>query len=275
MMMTLPQLPREMNPVRNERGMALIVALMSMLLLTGLGAALVMTTMTETLITTNYRDNSEALYAADAGVERVMQELLTTSDSDWNRRIRGEIRSSFVDGPPSGTRTLPAGGTLDLTGATNMLNCGKTSTCSVAEMNAATADRPYGANNPRWQLYAHAPMSNIIETRTVNSPMYVGIWIADDPAETDGDPTTDGSTADNPGSGILLMRAEAFGPQGTRSTIEVTVARTDTTALERGYSGQRGQDEQNRRSRKAAVKSKENKLTRSDLDLSSGGFTVR
>ena len=31
------------------------------------------------------------------------------------------------------------------------------------------------------------------------------------------------------------------------------VARTDTTELERGYTGQRGQDEQNRRARKAAV----------------------
>ena len=49
------------------------------------------------------------------------------------------------------------------------------------------------------------------------------------------------------------MRAEAFGPDGAHSVIEVTIGRTDTTELERGYTGQRGQDEQNRRARKAAV----------------------
>jgi hypothetical protein len=42
--------------------------------------------------------------------------------------------------------------------------------------------------------------------------------------------------------------------------IEVTVARTDTTEIERGYTGQRGQDEQNRRARKAAVQTPRGKL---------------
>ena len=72
-----------LDPSATRRGIALIVALMSMLLLTALGLGLVMTTMTETMITANYRDSGEAMYAADAGVERVMQDLLTVPD--WNR----------------------------------------------------------------------------------------------------------------------------------------------------------------------------------------------
>ncbi len=56
-----------------------------------LGLGLVMTTMTETTITTNYRDSGEALYAADAGVERVMQDLLTIPD--WNRILTGSVQS--------------------------------------------------------------------------------------------------------------------------------------------------------------------------------------
>lgn len=259
-----------MPSVANERGMALIIALMSTLLLTALGAALVMTTITETMITTNYRDSGEAMYAADAGIERVMQDLLTVPD--WNSILQGNVQSSFIDGAPSGTRTLPDGTTLDLGAATNMLNCNKTAACSVAEMNAWTVERPFNANNPRWKLFAHSPLADIIETGTVLSPMYVAVWIADDQAETDGDPTTDGAAA---GNGVLLLRAEAFGPGGAHSVIEVTVGRTDTSELERGYTGQRGQDEQNRRARKKAVQSPGKTLGRSDMDATAGGFVVR
>ena len=72
-----------------------------------------MITMTETMISANFRDGGEAVYAADAGVERVMQDLLTVPD--WNRILSGALQSSFIDGAPSGTRTLSDGSTLDLT----------------------------------------------------------------------------------------------------------------------------------------------------------------
>jgi hypothetical protein len=273
-----PSLPQPLDPVRNERGMALIIALMSMMLLTALGLGLVMTTMTETMITSNYRDSGEAMYAADAGVERVMQDLLTMPD--WNRILAGLQQSSFVDGAPSGTRTLPDGTVIDLTVATNLLNCNKASTCSVAEMNLWTSDRPYGANNPRWNLFAFAPLNNIIETGTVASPLYVVVWVADDYGENDNDPTIDGgppAAGENRGRGILLLRAEAFGPGGSRTALEATIKRTDTTELERGYTGQRGQDEQNRRARKAAVQTPGKALTRSNLDIGSntGSFQVQ
>lgn len=96
---------------------------MAMLLLSALGAGLVLTTTTETMITGNYRDNAEAIYAADAGVERVLQDLLATPD--WNQILTGAEQSPFIDGPPSGARATPFGGTIDLTKATNMLNCNK------------------------------------------------------------------------------------------------------------------------------------------------------
>lgn len=259
-------LNQSLDPVRNERGIALVVALMSIMLLTALGAGLILTSVSETMITTNYKDSGEAMYAADAGVERVMQDLLTVPD--WNRILAGSTRSAFVDGPPTGIRTLPDGTTLDLGAASNLLNCAKTAACTTAEMNAWTAERPWSANNPRWQPFASAPLSAIIETGTVASPMYVGVWIADDPGETDNDPTVDAN-------GVLLMRAQAFGPQGASSVIEVTVARTDTTELERGYTGQRGQDEQNRRARKAAVQSPGQALTRSSMSATAGGFAVQ
>jgi PilX N-terminal len=256
--------------VRSERGVALIIALMATLLLSALGMGLVMTSMTETMITNNYRDSGEAMYAADAGIERVMQDLLTVPD--WNGILAGGVQSSFIDGAPTGERVLHDGSTIDLGIATNMLNCNKATTCSAAEMNAWTEDRPYETNNPRWQLFAYSPLADVIETGTVLSPMYVAVWIADDPAENDGNPAADGD-ADH-GGGILLLRAQAFGPNGSSSLIEVTVERTDTSELERGYTGQRGQDEQNRRARKKAVGLPGKALTRSDMTATGGTFAA-
>ena len=261
--MTTPTRP--LHPIANERGVALIVALMSMLLLTALGVGLIMTTTTETMISNNFRDSGEAMYAADAGIERVMQDLLTVPD--WNRILTGDVQSAFVDGPPSGPRTLPDGTTIDLGVATNMINCNKAAACADADMNAWTAERPWGAKNPRWRLFAYAPLQEIIETGTVLSSMYVAVWIGDDPGDVDTIPTND----DN---GVLMMRAQAFGPGGASSIIEVTLGRTDTTELERGYTGQRGQDEQNRRARKAHVERAGKALTRSAMSTA-GGFTVQ
>ena len=253
---------------RREEGMALVVALMAMLLMTALGLALVMTISSETMIAGNFRNSHEALYAADAALERGMDDLLTVPD--WNRLLDGSERSAFVDGAPSGSRTLADGSTIDLSQAINMANCGKVTTCSSSDMNAVTNERPWGANNPRWQLYAHGPMNDMLPAATINSPFYVMVLVGDDPSENDGDPTKDGASLANPGSGVLALRAEAFGPRGTHKVIEFTVARTDTVELERGYVRQRGQDEQNRRAQKAAVQRPGKSLTMRSLTLTTG-----
>jgi Tfp pilus assembly protein PilX len=250
---------------RDERGVALIVALLSMLLLSALGVGLMMTTMTETMIATNYRDGGEAMYAADAGIERVMQDLLTIPD--WNRLLaENNTRTSFTDGAAPGVRILPDGSSFNLMSATNVLNCGKAAPCTAGEMNTWTAERPWSTNNPRWRLIGYSPIADMIETGTILSQMYVAVWIADDQAETDGDPTQDAN-------GVLLMRAQALGPGNVSSVVEITLGRTDTTELERGYTGQRGQDEQNRRARKAHVGSPGQKLEQSSMTATAGGFT--
>lgn len=265
---------------RREDGIALIVALMAMMLLMALGLTLVMTTTTETKISGNYSQGTEALYAADAAVERVMDDILTVPD--WNEILKGNVRSSFIDGSPSGVKTLPDGSKLDLTKATNLLDCGKVDGCSDEDLNAFTDDRPWGLNNPRWQLYAYGPVADMLPTDTINSKDYVVVWIADDPSETDNNPSMDGqpgvncdagnnpSCSVNPGLGVLAMHAEAYGPGGAKRVIEVTLARTDTTEIERGYTGQRGQDEQNRRARKAAVQTPGKALTQKELSLTTG-----
>jgi len=247
----------------------MVIAMMALLLMTALGVALVLSASSETMIASNYRGGSEALYAADAIVERAMDDLLTVAD--WNQLLAGSVRSAFVDGPPSGVRTFAGGSTIDLEGAVNMANCGKPSACSAADLAGnATGDRPWSANNPVWQLYAYGPLSELIPARTIDSPYYVVLMVADDPSEDDGLPLQDGQLAENPGRGVIALRAEAFGPRGAHKTVEVTVARTDTTELERGYTSQRGRDEQNRRGRKAPAQAPGGGLTMTTFDLSGG-----
>jgi hypothetical protein len=249
-----------------EDGVALIVALMAMLLMGALGMALTLTTSTETRIAGNYRTGVEALYAADAAVERVMQDVLTVPD--WNNILEGSLTSSFTDGPPFGVRQTGAGN-IDLTEATNMVRCGKITVCSDADMDNY-GEYPWAANNPRWQLYAYGPMEDMIETDTINSSMYVIVWVADDPSETDNNPLKDGVAE---GAGVVAMLAHAYGPNGVRRVIEVTIAKTNTTEIERGYTGQRGQDEQNRRARKAAVQTPGKALSSRTLDVNAANPT--
>src|SRR5678816_393355 len=97
-------MPRPLSRrLQDEDGVALIIALMAMMLLMALGIALVLTTTTETRISANYREGTEALYAADAAVERVMDDILTVPD--WSEILSGVRQSAFIDGPAGGTRT--------------------------------------------------------------------------------------------------------------------------------------------------------------------------
>ncbi len=214
-----------MDP-RREDGIALLFVILAMLLMMALGVALVLTTSTETIIAANFRNSAEGLYAADAALERAIADLLTVSD--WNPLLGGLVRSAFVDGAPGGSRTLVDHSLLDLDQTTSLANCQKTTPCSSAAMDAVTPERPWGANNPRWQLYAYGLLSDILPAGTLSSSYYVIVMVGDDPSENDDNPLRDGVDENNPGTGVLAMRAEAFGPRGAHKVIESTVARTET-----------------------------------------------
>jgi hypothetical protein len=202
---------------------ALIVAVMSMLLMSALGAALVLTTSSDVLIAANFRSAHEAVYAADAALERAMDDLATIPD--WNAVLDGSSQSTFNDGAPGGIRTLADGSSLDLGQALNMMNCRKMTTCTPSNLTTDTALRPWGENNPVWRLFAYGPLSAMLPNHALDSPYYVVVMIADDPSENDGDPLHDGGIAMNPGSGVLALHAEALGPRGARQIVEMTVAR--------------------------------------------------
>jgi len=203
-----------------ERGVALLLVVMMLLVISAMTAALALDAATEAAVAANHRNATEGLYAADAAMTRALVDLAGVSDRD--AVLAGTVRSTFVDGPPNGVRLLSDDTTIDLAQVSNRATCGKPAGCSDADITAVTADRPWGANNPIWRLYAYGPVSAL--GRGVSSPFYAVVLVADDPAETDGDPLHDGISPSNPGGGLLAIRAVAFGPAGGRQAVDATVS---------------------------------------------------
>lgn len=211
---------------KNEQGIAVIIAIMATTLMLTLGGALILLSSSETAIAANFRSAHEATYAADAAIERAVADLRT--QADFTPALAGAMRSSFADGSPSGTRTLVDGSRIDLDRITNLANCQKITTCSDADVAAVTAERPWGANNPRWTLFAYGPLANVLGPASVRSAFYVAAFVGDDPSENDANPAIDGLTlgdTPNPGNGIVMIRAEAFGPRSAHKVVEATIGR--------------------------------------------------
>ena len=204
---------------KHERGAALLVAVMALALMSGLGLALVAAASSETLIAANFRAAEEAFYAADALVERTLVDL--RGADDLTALLAGEGESTFVDGAPGGTRTLADGSRIDLSVIVNLANCNRTTTCSASAMDAVTAERPWGPNNPRWRLYAYGPLARLSSGGARSSP-YVVAMVADDASEGDGNPLQDALEGEQ-GSGVIALRVEAFGVRGAHRTAELTI----------------------------------------------------
>ena len=220
--------------VADQHGSALVAVMLVSSLLLVLGGMLVLSSVTEIEIAANVRDATEALYAADAGLERAVADLAAMAD--WDAVLAGTVRSSFVDGAP-GVRPIAGGRSIDLSALTNELRCGAPAACDDAAMDAITADRPWGRNNPRWQPFAHAPAADLA-LDGMGTTAYLAVWVGDDPAENDGDPLRDGgpparmdgSNLENHGASTVMVVAIAFGPGGARRTLEATISRTAVPA---------------------------------------------
>jgi len=179
--------------------MTVVIALIALVLLSALGTSLAVVTDTELRASANYAASRESMYAADGALQIAAHELLAFDE--WNVLLAGGALSSFTEGPPSGVRQLGDGSMVDLTAVTNLANA---------------EPRPWGANNPTWRLFAFGRLG---------AGTYVVAWVGDDPAENDGNPIIDGASADNPGTGILAIRAEAFGVRGAHTVLETTARR--------------------------------------------------
>jgi hypothetical protein len=92
-------------------------------------------------------------------------------------------------------------------------------TSSTWQTAAASSRAPM----PTWMLSRRSGrLSDLLPNESIDSPYYVSVLVGDDPSETDARPLEDGQAA---GAGILVLRAESFGPRGVHMSVEMTVAR--------------------------------------------------
>jgi Tfp pilus assembly protein PilX len=87
-----------------ERGFALILAILSLMLLTFLGLTLATTTSTELQIATNYRWSQQALYNAEAGLEAARIVLSGVADvaTGWTNQLPTVRPGSWLQGAAPG-----------------------------------------------------------------------------------------------------------------------------------------------------------------------------
>jgi hypothetical protein len=89
---------------RGERGFALILAILSLMLLTFLGLTMATTTSTELQIATNYRWSQQAVYNAEAGLEaaRIVLSNVADTSTQWTGQLPPARTTWWDPAPPSG-----------------------------------------------------------------------------------------------------------------------------------------------------------------------------
>ena len=208
----------------DDRGSALVLVLLCATLFLALGGALVSVASTESTISATFRESAVALAGAEAALIRASADLAMAPDV--NAVLAGTSTSTFLDGDATGSRRLPDGVPLDLLATTSIERCGAPS-CTDAQLDAVTADRPWGANNARWQRYASGFLRDITAQSADAPHVYVIAWVGDDPLETDGDPLRDDPNPAAPGHDVVLIRATAYAAYGVRRRLEVVARREE------------------------------------------------
>jgi hypothetical protein len=92
---------------RGEQGFALVLAILSLMLLTFLGLTMATTTSTELQIATNYRWSQQALYNAEAGLEAAR--IVLSSVADVSTQWQGSLPPPRTTWWDPATPTGPAG----------------------------------------------------------------------------------------------------------------------------------------------------------------------
>jgi hypothetical protein len=84
--------------------------------------------------------------------------------------------------------------------------------------NDSDAVTSLGGDAPVWRLFDYGRLDRLVPASARASPYYLVVWVADDRADGDGDPSVDAD-------GIVVVRAAALGPRGGRVDTEVSVLR--------------------------------------------------
>jgi hypothetical protein len=189
--------------------MAILTALMATLLLTALGVAIAMLGSEESMLSLHERSARALRQAASAGAQLAVADLRLAPSWDPLLALAATPPLSAVPGrfldstltPPSPWSGVP----IDLAAATAALQAATMTSRGPAD--AAQA----------WRLYLSGPLARAAPSGGAG-PWYVAVWIADDKADTDGDPTVDSN-------GLLSVHAVAYGPADAAVALDLTIRR--------------------------------------------------
>jgi hypothetical protein len=181
--------------ISNEHGTALLIAI------------------TLALIAFSFRESRELLYSAEGAVALAIRDL--GQPTDWSAVLSGAAASSFTDGASIGSRTLPGGTVITL--------CCTAGSLTADVQQRAHGGRNWGGDTPQWQIFAWGPVSGWLAAGRIDSPVYVGVWVADDPADGDGNPAADTN-------GVVELHAQALGTNGARRVVQVLLSRPSDAA---------------------------------------------
>ena len=221
---------------RSEAGIALVLALLALMLLTFLGLTLATTTSTELQIATNYRWSQQAFYNAEAGIE-VGKKVL--ANVDWATILPVQRSTGWTGGTAPTTSTKP-------------VNPGGSGSDTRDYENWQCDQHGNGAGYGRVLVVSGTNYSNVSNAFAQNIRGAFTLWIrrplVPDPATS--------LLGDAPGNTDLVLIAEGVAPYvgtGVSSvigqtnkavrTMEVHYSRTTTTQTCGARGGQVGGSE--------------------------------
>lgn len=212
-----------MPRTRSTRGFALVAVLLWLTLFSTLALGVALATSAEPPASGALHERLRLQRAAESAVALVVAWLAAAPD--WTFVPSAAVSTPFTDGVPGPRRF--GSSTIDLAAETARRTCGRTGPCDEASTTAAAPGRPWGARNPRWRLVLYLPLATIDAVAGAICPCYLVGWVADDPADDDGDPLQDASTG-VAGHGVLLVRGAAIGDNGAVAEIEALVSQPCT-----------------------------------------------
>lgn len=187
-----------------ELGSAVLLALLASSLLAAIGLALAGLAAVETGVAASERAGRQLALAAETAAELAVADLLTIPNltdiltGAAPSRLRGHAIPPVGPGEPPLTL-------VQLTAAVQ------------ADYSALGS---WGANSPRWRVFAHGLVTELSPAISADNDDFVAVFAADDVDEQDGDPVTD--TNDR----IQLM-ACAMNRRGARRSILITAGKTN------------------------------------------------
>lgn len=189
--------------------MAVLGAMLATVLLSALGLAIALLGIGEMTLAARERTTRSLRMAAEGAAQAAVIDLATLATWDPVLARGGVdemagIRARFSDldiASPAPWNGRP----LDLRALT------------LGTRTASDALRGPADGVERWRIFANAPFERLAPG-TGSGAWYVVVWVADDRADTDGDPDRDSN-------GMVAIRAVALGPDDASAALEVTLAR--------------------------------------------------